>query len=294
MWASASALKTAGPAAALGLSGPVGALQGGNSPSSQPRAPVFVPTCSRGLLLQGNACMRARLSTPSLASERPSASACVFSASAWGAVQPHVGTSLLRDLFRSVNGAMERHPVAAAVLICAAKSGAADCLCQVALEGKGELDRRRSLVFLTFGGAYQGGFQYFLWNVIFERIWPGSCMRACLAKLVATNLVSDPVFFFPTFYILKEALAGEQSSAWGVVSTALGRYRENCFTDWMAGWMIWIPGHYVTYFLLPVHMRVPWVAAASFVYICILSYLRGDTPICDEVAETRKVVEAYH
>ena len=42
-------------------------------------------------------------------------------------------------------------------------------------------------------------------EVVFESLWPGRSRYASLCKLAATNLISDPLFFFPTFYVMKEA-----------------------------------------------------------------------------------------
>ena len=33
------------------------------------------------------------------------------------------------------------------------------------IEKKEKLDHKRSLLFLSFGGLFQGGFQYMVWNV---------------------------------------------------------------------------------------------------------------------------------
>ena len=56
---------------------------------------------------------------------------------------------------------------------------------------------------------------------------------------------------------------------------ALGAYRENCYRDWLTSWALWVPGHAVTYFVMPLHLRIPWVATASAGYVCVLSYTRG-------------------
>mmetsp|Transcript_55428 Transcript_55428/g.159394 ORF Transcript_55428/g.159394 Transcript_55428/m.159394 type:complete len:235 (-) Transcript_55428:236-940(-) len=201
---------------------------------------------------------------------------------------------------RRLSSKLAKHPFAAAVVFSTVKGGSADAFTQRVLEGKSELDRDRLAVFITFGFFYQGGFQYMLWAKIFERIWPGRSFRASLSKLVATNLISDPVFFFPTFYVIREALTTKATDRRQVVPTALRKYRDNCFRDWVAGWCVWFPGHYVTYFWMPLHLRVPWVACASFSYICLLSYLRGDARqeeavvVPKDVHDAKSKLEATH
>mmetsp|Transcript_50719 Transcript_50719/g.121157 ORF Transcript_50719/g.121157 Transcript_50719/m.121157 type:complete len:275 (+) Transcript_50719:33-857(+) len=166
-----------------------------------------------------------------------------------------------------------RWPVVTAVLSCSIKAALADLVVQVLIERREKLDKQRNFLFMGFGGLVQGGFQYFLWNVIFERIWPGRSKLASFCKLAATNFISDPFFLFPSFYVMKEAAKAQTTSE--ALAAAFTKYRANCVQDWMMSWMVWLPGHYVTYFWLPLHLRVPWVAVASFSYIGALSYVRG-------------------
>lgn len=176
-----------------------------------------------------------------------------------------------------------RHPIRLAVGLSAAKAGFADVLTQTYFEGNEveSADLTRTATFIIFGGAYQGGFQYFLWNHVFERIFPGARPVMSIAKVVASNTVGDIVFFFPTFYSIqqllrsREAILGDPSELSNVVPAALGRYYQNCVDDWFMSWKVWVPGHFVTYFLAPQHLRVPWAASVSFGYVCILSRIRG-------------------
>ena len=39
---------------------------------------------------------------------------------------------------------------------------------------------------------------------------------------------------------------------------------------------MWFPCHAVTYGLMPLHLRMPWVALVSFSYVGLLSFTRGD------------------
>ena len=86
------------------------------------------------------------------------------------------------------------------------------------------------------------------------------------------NLIADPVFFFPTFYSLKEILATGECTR-ETVPAALAKYRSNLFEDIRNSWMIWFPTHAVTYALVPIHLRMPWVACVS--YLACLSRSAG-------------------
>ena len=79
------------------------------------------------------------------------------------------------------------------------KAAAADCLVQVVVEGRERVDRKRMAMFFAFGAGYQGCAQYWMLNHWFE--WWFTAHRFSTAKKVlAANLIADPVFFFPTFY----------------------------------------------------------------------------------------------
>jgi protein Mpv17 len=186
---------------------------------------------------------------------------------------------LLLEEIKRVNEIMERHPLKTSLWVTAAKAGLADAFVQTQVERKSELDPRRLATFTLFGFAYQGGFQYWMMNKLWERMFPGAQLVPVVQKILATNLISDPVFFFPAFYTLREtltkpsqALAAPQT----VVYAALSKYRGRFLEDWRNTWMVWFPGHAVTYGVMPIHLRMPWVATLSFGYLCILSYTRGD------------------
>ncbi|KAH8056210.1 hypothetical protein JL722_7512 [Aureococcus anophagefferens] len=142
------------------------------------------------------------------------------------------------------------------------------------VERRETVDQRRTLLFTSFGASYQGMWQYFMYNKLFERIWPGRTWGNTIAKIAASNLISDPVFFFPTFYTFREVCntgeLGPQS-----FTNGLHRYSQNYFNDWLNSWAIWVPGYTVTYAVMPTHLRMPWIAGVSFGYVCLLSLTRG-------------------
>ena len=153
------------------------------------------------------------------------------------------------------------------------KAAAADCLVQVVVEGRERVDRKRMAMFFAFGAGYQGCAQYWMLNHWFE--WWFTAHRFSTAKKVlAANLIADPVFFFPTFYSLKEILATGECTR-ETVPAALAKYRSNLFEDIRNSWMIWFPTHMVTYALVPIHLRMPWVACVSFGYVGLVSMMRG-------------------
>ena len=55
--------------------------------------------------------------------------------------------------------------------------------------------------------------------------------------------------------------------------------------------MIWFPGYGLTYGVMPVHLRMPTIAAVSFGYVCLLSFTRGAYNSDSDSATAVKMVE---
>jgi hypothetical protein len=167
---------------------------------------------------------------------------------------------------------LERHPFSSAVAITTCNTVAADLLTQCVFEA-GPWNPKRSLLFAAFGFLYQGCAQYAIVNIGWERLFPGNEPRAIISKICGMNLLSDPLLFMPTFYIFKETMTSGLTLA--TIKAALLSYKGNCLMDWRNSWMVWFPGHAVTYGVMPSHKRIPWMAFLSFFYMCVLSITRG-------------------
>jgi len=168
---------------------------------------------------------------------------------------------------------LQRHPFLSAVSITTINAFLADLLTQLVFEKSG-WNKARSALFCAFGFLYQGCAQYAIVNGGWEKLFPGTKPRNVIAKICGMNLISDPLLFMPTFYIFKEFLQVGTLS-WGMVKAALLAYQSNALMDWRNSWMVWFPGHAVTYGVMPTHKRIPWMAFLSFFYMCVLSLTRG-------------------
>ena len=185
--------------------------------------------------------------------------------------------------------AIRRHPFKASLCITTAKTVTADFFVQRVVERRDTWDTRRTLVFGIFGFGFQGGIQYGIVNHVFEPLFPGRAPARVAAKILGMNLMSDPFVFLPTFYLVKEGLQREELS-WRMASSAMDKYRDNIIVDCCNSWMIWFPGHIVTYGLMPPAFRLPWMSLVSFGYVCLLSVTRGKL---EEREESRATVRRY-
>lgn len=190
------------------------------------------------------------------------------------------------------------HPFIFGVGVATAKTAAADVLVQKKIEGRKELDMKRTFLFTAFGFAYLGVFQYGLYVTAFKKMFPGMAEFAgqtfrqklknrhgqkMLARQVCFDNFIHPIWFFPIYYTMKESVQGEGSTFSEISSNAMAKYRKGAWEDWTAFWKIWIPGD-IFVMSLPLWARLPMNHGLSFVYVCILSFMRG-APIEEEVAQ---------
>jgi len=81
--------------------------------------------------------------------------------------------------------------------------------------------------------------------------------------------VHHPLLYFPAFYCLKEVVNG------GGIEGGLSKYSKNYQEDLVALWKLWVPSTIINFSLMPMHLRIPWVASTSLIWTCIISYMRG-------------------
>eukprot|EP00405_Crypthecodinium_cohnii_P040067 CAMPEP_0206553902 /NCGR_PEP_ID=MMETSP0325_2-20121206/16882_1 /ASSEMBLY_ACC=CAM_ASM_000347 /TAXON_ID=2866 /ORGANISM="Crypthecodinium cohnii, Strain Seligo" /LENGTH=210 /DNA_ID=CAMNT_0054053915 /DNA_START=325 /DNA_END=954 /DNA_ORIENTATION=+ len=194
-----------------------------------------------------------------------------------------------------------RHALAFGAGLSCVKTGGSDYVTQRFVEGKSpdQVDRKRNLVFLTWGLLYLGGVQYWLYSRVFAKhLFPSAAafvskpLRAKLAdtagqKVVAQQVFLDqmihhPFFFFPAFYQVKELIEG------GRPELGWAKYKKNFFEDVTTLWSIWVPAQIFNMAFCPIWARIPFVALVSSGYTCIISYMRGSA----EVHETEHEIAA--
>jgi len=189
-------------------------------------------------------------------------------------------------VFSAVGRFAKLHPIKFGCVFSCAKTSFSDWLVQSQLEKRERIDWQRNGTFAAFGFFYLGGVQYFLYVPLFSRLFPsaaayaaasvsakladGPGTRRMIAQVVIDQFVHHPLLYFPAFYSLKEVVKG------GTVSEGLARYSNNYKEDLPALWKLWIPSTIINFSLMPMHMRIPWVASTSLIWTCIISYMRGD------------------
>lgn len=166
------------------------------------------------------------------------------------------------------------HPVVFGCAVTVVKTSVADIMAQKIIEGKQDVDWRRNAGFCVFGFLYLGLGQYWLYNKLFHRLCAPLKAKygynvTVAAKVFLDQAIHHPFLYFPVFYSIKATVEGKDL-AW-----AWNKYTTELWDSVQKLWMIWVPSQIVNFALVPMHYRIPFVAAVSFVWTTVLSVMQG-------------------
>lgn len=205
------------------------------------------------------------------------------------------------SLISTITSFPKTNPFAFQLMVATGKTSAADIVVQVVAEKKkfDEIDWKRNGIFVVFGFAYLGGFQWYLMVNKYRQWFPTMDRFAKLpmreklkdtagildaGKMVLFDVIVHlPMMYFPTYYTVKEFVSG---SSWNPVDWVLDgctKYKKNVKEDLTAMIKLWGPSDCVQ-FVLPLHIRMPFRHLVSFFWTAYVSFTRGQ--IDPEVNET--------
>lgn len=183
-------------------------------------------------------------------------------------------------------------PFAFQLLVATGKTAAADLMVQMVAEGKSlqDVDWKRNGIFVVFGFAYLGGFQWWLMVNKYRQWFPTMDRFAKLsfadkikdtagmldaAKMVVFDIfVHLPLCYFPAYYTVKELVTSESWSPVDWIQDGVGKYVNNAPADLDAMVRLWGPSDCVQ-FVLPLHIRMPFRHMVSFFWTAYVSFTRG-------------------
>ena len=161
-------------------------------------------------------------------------------------------------------------PLATAFATCFVKGSASDAIAQKQVEGAEKLDWKRNFAFAFFSGAWLGCGQHFTYNVAFTRIFgTGTDVVTAMKKVIADSTVHVPMVYLPLYYMFKGVVLEEDD---GTASAGLMRYRADAYNVLTTYWSAWPLVHFTSFTILPVELRIVFVAGVSFVWLVYLSY----------------------
>ena len=192
-----------------------------------------------------------------------------------------------------VAGFPKAYPFNFNLIVATCKTSGADLMTQLTVEKKSldRIDWRRNASFAVFGFLYLGGFQYWLQVTMFKRWFPGV---ERFTQLSFREKISDgpglvtaakqiffdcfihlPFMYYPTFYVVKEAVQGSSPNPTDWASVGATKYCTNFIPDQRAMLSVWFPADIII-FSVPLYLRLPTRHVVSFGWTAYLSFLRGN------------------
>mmetsp|Transcript_1847 Transcript_1847/g.3582 ORF Transcript_1847/g.3582 Transcript_1847/m.3582 type:complete len:267 (+) Transcript_1847:273-1073(+) len=186
-------------------------------------------------------------------------------------------------------GLLQRNPFAGQVTIATLKTSVADLVVQKQVEKKDTIDWRRNALFVMFGGAYLGCFQWFVYVRGFQRLFPAmdkfcnqglrdklrnkAGMKALGGQILLDFIVIQPIMYFPVFYMFKTIVEPDLGGK-SRFEVAFSNWKNNFFEDNLGMIAFWLPMDIVIY-SVPLWLRLPLNHSISFLWCCILSIFRA-------------------
>lgn len=171
-----------------------------------------------------------------------------------------------RQLLARYRALNKQFPLKLAFGLCLTKGVLADAFVQRGIERKDTFDKRRLLAMGLFSGAFTGCAYHGLFNVLFPRLF-GTARSASilLQKAAADGVIIFPFLYMPTFFFFDELC--RFGSLQGLVrrwTDEIGKAMQHYVKIWPATMLI-------VFSVVPVELRVSFIASVSFAWLVILS-----------------------
>ena len=170
-----------------------------------------------------------------------------------------------------VGSALRARPFVGACTTATVKTSAADLCVQTVIEGRSldEIDRQRLATFSVFGFVWMGAGQYVLYCRVFEALLPARTVLHSAGKMALDQFCHVPLLFLPVFYSVDAWLRGEG------LEHVRQKYEREAWATLKVNWVIWVPASFVSFAIVPLHWRIPYVSAVSFVSTWVFSVLQA-------------------
>eukprot|EP00747_Dinoflagellata_sp_TGD_P214431 gnl/TRDRNA2_/TRDRNA2_87290_c0_seq1.p1 gnl/TRDRNA2_/TRDRNA2_87290_c0~~gnl/TRDRNA2_/TRDRNA2_87290_c0_seq1.p1 ORF type:complete len:457 (-),score=71.99 gnl/TRDRNA2_/TRDRNA2_87290_c0_seq1:47-1417(-) len=181
-----------------------------------------------------------------------------------------------------------RSPLGFAMAFGAGQMATADIVTQKLFEHRSELDLQRVAGFTAYGTLQIGFAGHMIFNRMMPFLFPYSktfsnktlseklCDLRGILSVCGMTAVNEgmciPFFSLPVFYLCNEVVqVGGTDSASG----AYKKWKNNFIEDNTGNALLWCPATFINFFLMPLHLRVPFSASVSFIWCMGMSYFRG-------------------
>lgn len=188
----------------------------------------------------------------------------------------------MASLLARANKLVRQRTLVTGVVAAGAKGILADAFSQNAFQ-HGEYNAARSAAFGVWNATYCGLACHLLYVRLFPRYLPlvlpsgarhpAARMRTML-MVGFDNFIATPLVCLPTLYLATAALEARAAGA-SITRRAAELYRSEWRETLKLSCALWVPIHTLTFSIVPVHWRVHFTAAASFVTLTAMSVLQG-------------------
>merc|ERR1712078_586606 len=100
-------------------------------------------------------------------------------------------------------------------------------------------------------------------------------MGEIAASLATDMLIHFPFIYYPVFYACQETISSLNEHRNLDFGRARARWIEMFRDDMVACCSFWGPVNAINFTVSPYHLRVPFVAGVGFIWLAILSAMRG-------------------
>ena len=189
-------------------------------------------------------------------------------------------TSLNSSVPEVIDEFYKTMPLTSAFVTCGIKASAADIVAQIKDDKEeddihnnrtmkiDEIETRRNVAFLLYGGLYQGMAQQVIFCNIFPRIFGhGTDVLTILLQVSFDMMVISPLLCLPVAYVVKSFVFNHP------LKEAMMNYKDDVMNNalLLRYWLIWGPVQCCTFSVVPEHLRIVFIALVSFFWLVIFS-----------------------
>ena len=186
----------------------------------------------------------------------------------------------LNNLFlgiHRINSFVKARPLSVAVGVGTIKYGLSDYIIQTQTQNKNweTMDYKRLFFFVSWGCLYVGAFQHQIYCKLYPHLFGKMNFYKRSTAAFMTDMTIHSLFVcHPIFYVYKDIIYNQNISI-QQTKESLTTYKNNFISDTIRVWKVWGPAQVLTFSVIPVHFRIPWIGFVGFCYGMLLSFARG-------------------
>ena len=174
------------------------------------------------------------------------------------------------SIFKGLSQLPKRRPFAFSVSTAVGKCFIADLLVQKVIEKRENINWKRNITLSSFGFFYIGGFCYALYSKIYPMLFNNIQNKylKIISQTTCDVYIHSAFIYFPIYYLYKDSIDNQMIS----LNKIYKKYFCNSIKkDMFDATIVWYPTHLITFSVMPLHLRVPWMTFVSFFWTMILS-----------------------